>query len=74
MLQETLKEVEVHVKKIKDLWAVTGCSLLLDAWIDEKGCDLVAFVADCPVGPVYLKSFDVSHIKSNASALMSRAC
>ncbi|CAA7016288.1 unnamed protein product [Microthlaspi erraticum] len=71
MLQETLKEVEVHVKKIKDSWTVTGCSLLLDAWIDEKGRDLVAFVADCPAGPVYLKSFDVSLIKSNATALVS---
>ncbi|CAA7016287.1 unnamed protein product [Microthlaspi erraticum] len=71
MLQEALQEVEDNVKKIKDLWKVTGCSILLDAWVDEKGRDLVAFVADCPAGPVYLKSFDVSHIKSNDTALMS---
>nr|VDC77582.1 unnamed protein product [Brassica rapa] len=49
MLQEALKEVEDHVKKIKDSWAVT----------------------DSPAGPVYLKSFDVSDIKSNANALIS---
>ncbi|CAN7075147.1 unnamed protein product [Brassica oleracea var. botrytis] len=49
MLQEALKEVEEHVKKIKDSWAVT----------------------DSPAGPVYLKSFDVSDIKSNANALLS---
>ncbi|KAG2317912.1 hypothetical protein Bca52824_021034 [Brassica carinata] len=71
MLQEALKEVEDHVKKIKDSWAVTGCSVLLDAWVDHKGHDLVTFVADSPAGPVYLKSFDVSDIKSNANALIS---
>ncbi|CDY43381.1 BnaA01g30120D [Brassica napus] len=49
MLQEALKEVQDHVKKIKDSWAVT----------------------DSPAGPVYLKSFDVSDIKSNANALIS---
>ncbi|CAN7112618.1 unnamed protein product [Brassica rapa subsp. narinosa] len=71
MLQEALKEVQDHVKKIKDSWAVTGCSILLDAWVDHKGHDLVTFLADSPAGPVYLKSFDVSDIKSNANALIS---
>ncbi|KFK38639.1 hypothetical protein AALP_AA3G140700 [Arabis alpina] len=71
MFQEVLKEVQDHVKKIQDSWAVTGCSILLDAWIDSKGRDLVAFVADCPAGPVYLKSVDVSDIKSNSNALIS---
>ncbi|CAN6926206.1 unnamed protein product [Brassica oleracea] len=79
MLQEAVKEVQEDVKKIKDSWAVTGCSILLDAWVDHKGHDLVTFVADSPAGPngsgalhpVYLKSFDVSDIKSNANALLS---
>lgn len=69
---EALKEVEDHVKKVKDSWAITGCSILLDAWVDkEKGRDLVTFIADSPAGPVYLKSFDVSDIKGNAKALIS---
>ncbi|VVA97443.1 unnamed protein product [Arabis nemorensis] len=71
MLQDALKEVQAHVKKVQDSWAVTGCSILLDAWVDQKGRDLVAFVADCPAGPVYLKSVDVTDIKSNSNALIS---
>ncbi|KAJ0242437.1 HAT protein [Hirschfeldia incana] len=69
---EAIKEVEEHVKKVKDSWAITGCSILLDAWVDhEKRRDLVTFIADSPAGPVYLKSFDVSDIKYDSNALIS---
>ncbi|EOA32116.1 hypothetical protein CARUB_v10015366mg [Capsella rubella] len=71
MLQEALKEVQDRVKEIKDSWEITGCSILLDAWIDQKGRDLVSFVADCPAGAVYLKSSDVSGIKTDVTALKS---
>ena len=71
MFGEVLKEVEDHVEKVKDSWAVTGCSILLDAWVDHKGHDLVTFVADSPAGSVYLKSFDVSDIKHDSKALIS---
>ncbi|KAL1204842.1 hypothetical protein V5N11_017445 [Cardamine amara subsp. amara] len=71
ILQEELKEVQDRVKKVKDSWAITGCSILLDAWVDQKGHDLVAFIAESPAGPVYLKSFDVSDIKNNGIALLS---
>ncbi|CAH2053858.1 unnamed protein product, partial [Thlaspi arvense] len=71
MLQEALKEVQGHVRKIKESWEITGCSILLDAWVDQNGHDLITFVADCPAGPVYLKSFDVSDIKHEVTALTS---
>ncbi|XP_018485877.1 uncharacterized protein LOC108856544 [Raphanus sativus] len=71
MLQEALGEVEEYVKKIKDSWAVTGCSILLEAWVDSRGRDLVTFLADCPAGPVYLTSLDVSDIKHEINALIS---
>ncbi|KAJ0249374.1 HAT transposon superfamily protein [Hirschfeldia incana] len=71
MFQEALVEVGEYVKKIKDSWAVTGCSILLEAWVDSKGRDLATFVADCPAGPVYLTSLDVSEIKHDSNALIS---
>ena len=71
MLQEAVEEVQDHVNKIKDSWAITGCSILLDAWVDQKGHDLVTFVADSPAGPVYLNSFYVSDIKKDVAALTS---
>ncbi|XP_023641216.1 uncharacterized protein LOC17893898 isoform X2 [Capsella rubella] len=69
--KEALKEVQDRVNKIKASWAITGCSILLDAWVDQEGHDLVSFVADCPAGAVYLISFDVSDIKNNVTALTS---
>ncbi|KAG7631037.1 hypothetical protein ISN44_As03g012980 [Arabidopsis suecica] len=70
-LQDALEEVQDRVEKIKESWAITGCSILLDAWVDQKGRDLVTFVADCPAGLVYLISFDVSDFKDDVTALLS---
>ncbi|CAG7882453.1 unnamed protein product [Brassica rapa] len=71
MFQEALEEVEEYVKKVKESWAITGCSILLEAWVDSKGRDLVTFLADSPAGPVYLTSLDVSDIKQDSKALIS---
>ncbi|CAF1704291.1 unnamed protein product [Brassica oleracea var. botrytis] len=71
MFQEALGEVEEYVKEIKESWAITGCSILLEAWVDSKGRDLVTFLADSPAGPVYLTSLDVSDIKQDSKALIS---
>ncbi|XP_019057009.1 PREDICTED: uncharacterized protein LOC104804851 [Tarenaya hassleriana] len=70
ILTEEVKEMEEHVKRIKDSWEVYGCSILLDAWVDVNGRDLVTFLADCPKGAVYLKSCDVSGIKDDIIALV----
>ncbi|XVE89018.1 hypothetical protein DITRI_Ditri19aG0116400 [Diplodiscus trichospermus] len=60
ILKDEVKEVQEYVKKIRQSWAATGCSILLDGWIDEKGRNLVSFIVDCPQGPTYLHSYDVS--------------
>lgn len=69
ILQEQVKEVQEHVEKIRQSWARTGCRILFDGWIDEKGRNLVTFIVDCPQGPVYLKSSDVSAFVDNVDAL-----
>ncbi|XP_010527516.1 PREDICTED: uncharacterized protein LOC104822747 isoform X2 [Tarenaya hassleriana] len=69
IFQEEWKEAEEYVKRIKDSWTITGCSLLLDTWVDMNGRELVTFIADCPEGPVYLESYDVSNIKCDMVAL-----
>lgn len=69
ILQAELKEMQEYVKNIKKSWVVTGCSILLDGWIDEKGRDLVNILVDCPQGPIYLRSYDISSFIGNSEAL-----
>jgi hypothetical protein len=36
-LQKAKKKVEDSLKNHKEQWALTGCSLMTDAWTDKKG-------------------------------------
>ncbi|KAF6142762.1 hypothetical protein GIB67_009637 [Kingdonia uniflora] len=36
ILQEEKKEIDCYVKKVKHSWGITGCSILLDGWMNEK--------------------------------------
>ncbi|KAK1568717.1 hypothetical protein Q3G72_027835 [Acer saccharum] len=59
--QEQVKEMQEHAERIRHSWASTGCSILLDGWIDDQnGRNLVNFIVDCPQGPIYLWSSDVT--------------
>ncbi|KAA8540159.1 hypothetical protein F0562_024278 [Nyssa sinensis] len=69
ILQDEMKEMQQYVKEIRNSWAKTGCSILLDGWIDEKGRDLINILVDCPQGPIYLRSSDVSAIIGDVDAL-----
>ncbi|XP_022714654.1 uncharacterized protein LOC111274345 [Durio zibethinus] len=69
ILKDEVKEMQEYVKKIKQSWANTGCSILLDGWIDEKGRNLVSFIVDCPQGPIYLHSSDVSAYVDDVNTL-----
>ncbi|GLU21905.1 hypothetical protein SLE2022_380170 [Rubroshorea leprosula] len=69
ILQDEVKEMQEYVKNIRQSWTRTGCSILLDGWVDEKGRNLVSFIVDCPQGPIYLWSSDVSAHVDNIDAL-----
>ncbi|KAL5747057.1 hypothetical protein ACOSQ2_024354 [Xanthoceras sorbifolium] len=49
-----------HVERIRHSWAITGCSILFDGWIDQNGRNL---------GPIYLRSSDVSTAIDDVDAL-----
>ncbi|KAK4840072.1 hypothetical protein QYF36_027150 [Acer negundo] len=51
---------EEYVSKVKDSWAVTGCSIVIDEWEDDKRRRLMNFLADSPEGTIYIGSFDIS--------------
>ncbi|KAF6154561.1 hypothetical protein GIB67_017943 [Kingdonia uniflora] len=63
ILQEEKKEIDCYVKKVKHSWGITGCSILLDGWMNEKGRSLIYFLEDCPRGPIFLR---LRNCESNA--------
>ncbi|KAJ7952057.1 putative HAT transposon superfamily protein [Quillaja saponaria] len=69
ILQDEVREMQEYVRKVRNTWETTGCSILLDGWKDEKGRSLVNFLVDCPEGMVYLRSSDVSPFIGDVDAL-----
>ncbi|KAH9607091.1 hypothetical protein KSS87_005020 [Heliosperma pusillum] len=63
ILEDELKDIENYVNQVKLSWAQTGCSILLDGWTDQSGRNLINVVVDCPAGPIYHCSADVSPSK-----------
>ncbi|KAL3736999.1 hypothetical protein ACJRO7_025862 [Eucalyptus globulus] len=71
ILQEEVKEMRQYLQTVRQSWGTTGCSILLDGWIDEKGRTLVNFLADCPQGAIYLSSTDISSCVGDVDAFLS---
>ncbi|KAL9246896.1 hypothetical protein vseg_020376 [Gypsophila vaccaria] len=63
ILEDELSDIENYVKNVRLSWARTGCSILLDGWTDQSGRNLINVVIDCPEGPIYYRSADVSRSK-----------
>ncbi|XP_059639934.1 uncharacterized protein LOC132282321 [Cornus florida] len=70
ILQEEVIDMQRYVKEIRDSWKSTGCSVLLDGWIDGQGRNLINVLVDCPKGPIYLRSFDISAYVGNVDAFL----
>uniref|UniRef100_A0A0R0HR85 DUF659 domain-containing protein n=1 Tax=Glycine max TaxID=3847 RepID=A0A0R0HR85_SOYBN len=47
----------------------TGCTLMVDGWIDRKKTTLINFLVSCPKGTIFLKSVDVSHASKSGDLL-----
>ncbi|XP_075088307.1 uncharacterized protein LOC107796009 [Nicotiana tabacum] len=69
ILQGAVEEMRQYVTKIRNSWASTGCSILLDGWVDSKGRNLINILVYCPRGTIYLRSSDISSIDSNVDAM-----
>uniref|UniRef100_A0A1D1XDA7 Ankyrin repeat domain-containing protein 30A n=1 Tax=Anthurium amnicola TaxID=1678845 RepID=A0A1D1XDA7_9ARAE len=74
ILQEELKEVHGRVEQVKLSWPQTGCSILVDGWMDGRGRSFLCFFADCPEGTIFLKSVDASDADRDVDALFSLFC
>lgn len=71
ILDEVLQEMKQYIEEIRQSWATTGCSILLDEWTNKKGQIFVNFLVDCPRGLVYLQSSNISNFGEDINALHS---
>ncbi|KAF9676310.1 hypothetical protein SADUNF_Sadunf09G0125500 [Salix dunnii] len=71
VLEERIKDVQGKVGKIRKTWASSGCTILMDEWVDGNDRCLVNFLVDCPDGLVYLCSADITDVAGDTAALQN---
>ncbi|RZC56751.1 hypothetical protein C5167_015603 [Papaver somniferum] len=71
ILEGELKAMRDHVQEVVCSWGSTGCSILLDGWTNEKGRNMINFVVDSPLGPIFMKSADFSDSIGNVDSMIS---
>lgn len=67
LLQRSVRDVSEYVEELRRSWEVTGCSVMVDRWMDETGRTVINFFVYCPKGTLFLKSVDASEITSPES-------
>lgn len=70
-LQKAKKKVEDSLKNHKEQWALTGCSLMTDAWTDKKGWGVMNIVVHSAYGVYFLESVDCSSVKKNGQIALN---
>ncbi|KAH0638783.1 hypothetical protein KY285_035369 [Solanum tuberosum] len=61
---------KMYVTEIRNSWESTGCSILLDGWIDSDGRNLINILVYSPRGTIYLRSSDISSFSENVDAML----
>ncbi|KAF7131675.1 hypothetical protein RHSIM_Rhsim09G0005600 [Rhododendron simsii] len=69
MLKNALQEVRNDIDQCMGTWGKSGCSVLVDEWVLEKGRTLVNFLVFCPEGMTFLRSVDISDILDSPDSL-----
>ncbi|KAL6894367.1 hypothetical protein ACP4OV_008465 [Aristida adscensionis] len=69
ILKKSLDDVTAQLEFYKGSWTRTGCSVLADEWMTDKGRTLINFSVYCPEGTMFLKSVDATGIVTSSDAL-----
>ncbi|XP_034577190.1 uncharacterized protein [Setaria viridis] len=69
ILKKSLDDATSRLEFFKGSWTRTGCSVLADEWITDKGRTLINFSVYCPEGTMFLKSVDATSIVASSDAL-----
>ncbi|KAJ1267163.1 hypothetical protein BS78_07G035700 [Paspalum vaginatum] len=65
LLKKAKDKVRDSYKKHKEQWALTGCSLMTDAWTDKKGRGVMNLVVHSNYGVYFVDSVDCSSVKKD---------
>ncbi|XP_061993375.1 uncharacterized protein LOC133711235 [Rosa rugosa] len=68
-LQEEIATIKNYLAEYKSSWAITGCSIMADSWLDAEGRTLINFLASGPNGVYFVPSVDATEIVKDASEL-----
>ncbi|CAK9135645.1 unnamed protein product [Ilex paraguariensis] len=69
ILKNSVEEVRQEVDQGMGTWSKSGCTVLVDEQISEKGRTLTNFLVYCPEGPMFLRSVDISDITNSIDDL-----
>lgn len=71
LLDRSVQDAGEYVEELRKSWEVTGCSVLVDRWMDRTGSGVINFFVYCPRGTMFLKSVDLSEISESPEGLLS---
>ncbi|WCJ23211.1 hAT transposon superfamily [Euphorbia peplus] len=68
-LQEEIATIKSYLLEYKASWAITGCSIMADSWVNIEGRTLINLLVSCPHGVYFVASVDASDMLEDASSL-----
>lgn len=68
-LQEEITNIKNYLLEYKASWAITGCSIMADTWVNVEGRTLMNLLVSCPHGVYFVGSVDASEILEDAVSL-----
>ncbi|CAB4268597.1 unnamed protein product [Prunus armeniaca] len=71
LLNKSVQDAEEYEEELRKSWDVTGCSVMVDRWVDKTGNSVINFFVYCPKGTLFLKSADASDISECPDALLN---
>uniref|UniRef100_A0A7N2RCL3 Uncharacterized protein n=1 Tax=Quercus lobata TaxID=97700 RepID=A0A7N2RCL3_QUELO len=63
LIPNLMVKVEEYIRRIKNSWSVTGCTLMSSIWSDVDQRAFINVSAYSPSGAIFLNSFEVSRAK-----------
>ncbi|CAN4123247.1 unnamed protein product [Withania somnifera] len=70
-LQDEVISIRNRLSEYKASWAVTGCSILADSWLDTHGRTLINVLVSCPRGMYFVCSVDATNVVEDAKCIFN---